>query len=125
MAGSVIKAAQASGLDLQTTLFLALEENQNAIDEERTQALKRAEAQRDYKRALAKEMTRIRMETSIPASMAKDAAFADDEVAEAYYASVLQDGLWEACREVTMLRKREVDTIREELARMHTEGGWR
>lgn len=117
--------AQASGLDLQTALYLTLEENQKAIDDQRAQAVERAAAQSRYKQALAKEMTRIRMETSIPASMAKDAAFADDEVAEAYYASVLQDGLWEACREVTMLRKREVDTIREELARMHTEGGWR
>lgn len=117
--------AQASGLDLQTALYLTLEENQKAIDDQRAQAVERANAQSRYKQALAKEMTRIRMETSIPASMAKDAAFANDDVAEAYYASVLQDGLWEACREVTMLRKREVDTIREELARMHTEGGWR
>lgn len=117
--------AQASGLDLQTALYLTLEENQKAIDDQRAQAVERANAQSRYKRALAKEMTRIRMETSIPAGMAKDVAFADDDVAEAYYASVLQDGLWEACREVTMLRKREVDTIREELARMHTEGGWR
>lgn len=117
--------AQADGLDVQTALHMTLAENREAIAEFKARAVKSARARADFKAAQAKEQLRLRTREGLPAALVKDAAYADEGVAGAYFESILQDALLDADKETIMLRKREADTMREELSRMHAEGGWR
>ena len=119
-----IEAALADGYDLQTALHLTLSENEEAVKELKSVGYALAEARRESRVELAKAMLGLR-QSGVAASMVKDVARGRKNVADALFREDLQEALWEAQREEVMLRKREADVLREEIARMHAEEGRR
>lgn len=119
-----LEAALADGYDLQTALHMTLSENEQAVRELKSVGYALAEARRDSRVELAKAMMGLR-QAGVAASMVKDVARGREKVADALFREDLQEALWEAQREEVMLRKREADVLREEIARMHVEEGRR
>ena len=119
-----IEAALEDGIDLQTALYRTLAENEEAVKGLKSAGYTLAEARKDSRLALAKAMLNLR-QTGLPASMVKDVARGESKVADAMFNEDLHEALWEAQREEVMLRKREADVLREEIARMHAEEGRR
>lgn len=117
-----IDRALADGYDLQTALHMTLRENQEAIDGMRRQAYTTARAKADFKAKRAEGILHYTSTKSVAATNMKEVV--DGTIAnDALFDSELAEMMWDVCKEETMLRKREVDVIREEIARMHVEAG--
>lgn len=119
-----LEKALEDGYDIQTALHMTLAENEEAVKGLKSAGYALAAARRDSRVALARAMLNLR-QTGLAASMVKDVARGESKVAEALFNEDLQETLWEAQKEEVMLRKREADVLREELARMHAEEGRR
>lgn len=113
-----------SGASLQAALNEAVEENRRAIESMRSAGVRKAQTEAAYRSALATCMLRLRAERC-PAAILKDAARGDASVNRALLESELAAGEYDACKEDVMLCKRNVDVIREQIAREYTQAGWR
>lgn len=117
-----IEAALADGYDLQTALYMTLQENEEAVRGLKSTGYALAEARKNSRLELSKAMMALRA-SGMAAALVKDVARGYQKVADAMFAEDLQECLWEAQREEVMLRKREADVLREEIARVHAEQG--
>lgn len=117
--------SEAAGFELYARLEDKLAENQSAINQLRIDGEAEAMARRNYRVALAKEELRLRLEEKLPASMISDVARGDEDVAQKRYLLSCAETAYKASYEATMLRKREVDTIREQIAREYADSRYR
>lgn len=111
-----------NGFELQQSLSRALVENGQAIEDMRVQAEARARTKSEYRKALASTTLKLKAQ-GMPATLVHDVARGDGDVATKQFEADLADALWEACREQVMLRKREVDILREQINREYAAEG--
>lgn len=110
------------GFELQAALNDTLAQNQEAINGMREQGRRMAQARARYKAALASKALALRAD-GMSVGLIHDVARGDPEVAALGADADAQEALYDACREEVMLRKREADTIREQLQREWGEQG--
>lgn len=93
------------------------------IDEMKRHGLARNRAEVEYRTALAVAIQSLRAQTKHPASLIPDMAKGMRKVAEAKRAMDDADTEYETDRELVMLLKRDIDTIREQIAREWQQAG--
>ena len=76
-----------------------------------------AQARADYKAALNKEILNLRANTKLPANLIPKVADGSEEVNRLGLALDCAEVLYKASNEAIQLRKRQVDILREQIAR--------
>ena len=112
-----------NGYELNEELNAKLAECDSSIREMRKSGRNLAQAEAAYRSALAAKMLELRAKGQ-PASVLKDLARGDSSVNALLFQFDLAASDHEADKEVVMLRKREADVIREQLAREWSRAGW-
>ena len=98
---------------LQDTMQQAYEANEAAYEA----GIERAQAEQQYREALARKVEALRREKAYPVSIAQDIAKGSHEVTQAARRRDEAEELRETKREEVMLRKREADILRDHIQR--------
>ena len=112
-----------TGVNLVQALDEAIEATEEAIRETRKLAIKRAEAERDYRIAKRKRVLHERDYNSTPATLVNDVVKGYRDIADLKFALDCAEAEWEASRESILFHKRLTDTIREQIKREWTQAG--
>lgn len=102
--------------DLITVLNATLAQAQSALNDMRTEGMAHARAKAEYRKALARKILELRKE-GFPATYIPELARGDDLVAEKCFERDCAEIRYNAARETVLLRKKEADTLREQIAR--------
>lgn len=102
--------------DLYNELWERLKLADEAISDMRKCGRDYASSKAEYRKRLAAEIAALRLEGK-PATLVGDLARGCDEVADLCFARDCAQVLYDAARETVMLRKKEADVIREQMAR--------
>lgn len=113
------------GLDLHEGLYASLSQCDAAIKSLAARGKAKAEAAAAYRIALAEKELELRCNGNMPASLVGDIARGDKAVALLYVKRECAEALYDSTREEIMLRKREADVYREQIAREYSQMGLR
>ena len=99
-----------------TALFRKADMLEVALSESVKRGLALAEAERDYRIALAEKMLILRGESQ-PATLVGDLARGDREVAMAKFNRDCAEAVYDSSREAINVYKKEIDVLREQIER--------
>lgn len=116
-------AMRYNAIDLHEGLYSSLQSCDAAIKQLAARGKAKAEAAAAYRIALAEKELELRVEQGLPGSLVSDIARGDRVVAQLYVKRECAEALYDATREEIMLRKREADVYREQIAREYAQAG--
>ncbi len=97
---------------LQETMQEAYQANESLVE----LAREKAEAEVAYRSAVAKEELKLRVQGKLPMGMIQTQVRGDDHIGVLYVEKECSATLYDKTREHILLKKREVDIIREQIA---------
>lgn len=113
------------GFDLWQTLQSTIEQCDELIDELMTSAIAKSSAKERYDKAFAERVLEL-YKDGYPVGLAKELAKGNDRIASLRReCEELEDGHYKRIQEKINLRKREIDVIREQIAREYAQEGRR
>lgn len=98
---------------LQETMREAYDANESLVELGR----EKAEAEAAYRSAVAKKELELRVQGKLPMGLIHDLARGDEHVAVLFVEKECSAVLYDKTREEVLLRKRDADIIREQIAR--------
>lgn len=101
---------------LQETMAQAFDANESLFELGR----EKAEAEAAYRTAVANKELELRLQAKLPASLIHDLARGNEEVAALFIEKECSAVLYEKTQEEVLLRKREADILREQIAREYS-----
>lgn len=110
------------GLSLQQALIETRNDHREAVKQLMNDGIARAAAKRKYRVALAKKQLELREVDKLPATLIHDVSRGDPECADLKFDFDRCDVMYQVTLERIMLRKREEDIIREQIAREYSGG---
>lgn len=105
-----------NGFELVNALNDTMLQAKQAVNQIVPAARKKAEAEAAYRSALARVELRLKAEGHA-ATLVRDLAAGNDGVCQRYVDRIVAEAEYDACREEVMLRKKEVDVLREAIQR--------
>ena len=111
------------GLSLFQTLQETIADCNNAIVQLMNDGVAVAAARQKYRVALARKQLELRETEKLPATLINDVSRGDRECAALKFDLERCEVAYEATKQRIMLRKREVDIIREQINREYSERG--
>lgn len=111
-----------SGFELHQALDDAMEQAFAANDESRRKGVALATANARFRALRASEELKLKAQ-GMPATLAHDSVYANEEVNRAAMLAEVAQSDYDAEREAVLLHKREADIIREQIAREWQQAG--